>query len=133
VHEALPTVVVVVVAVAAVIAVAGWAARGRAYDEIGGGGLSLHHPEAPIDDAPGERDAEIRQLLAAANDRRLRRGEEVLDFDAELARLTQPEVDPQIEREIRDLVAASNTRRVRQGLDPLDVEAEVRRRLQALP
>jgi uncharacterized protein YkwD len=81
------------------------------------------------------RDDEIRQMLAARNERRARRGEPPLDVEEELAKLTGAAVfttDPELEGEVRALVVARNQRRARKGQPPLDVEAEVRRQLDAL-
>jgi hypothetical protein len=77
----------------------------------------------------GAREAEIRQMLEARNARRLRRGQEPLDVEAELAALDRPSVDAALLAEIRDLVEARNARRARQGKPPLDVEDEIRRQL----
>src|SRR4051794_26724216 len=80
------------------------------------------------------RDEEVRQMLEARNERRVRRGQEPIDIEAELVQLTRPQVvaDPALTAEIRDLVIARNERRVRMGKEPLDVEAEVRRQLDDL-
>lgn len=125
-------VVVVAVPIAALvigIATLGW--RSRAYDEIGQGGLSIDRaPPTPAGGgSPAARDAEIRQMLTASNARRIRRGEEPVDVEAELARLTAPAADAGLEAEVRQLVLARNARRARKGEPPLDVEAEVRRQL----
>jgi hypothetical protein len=126
-QEAFEVVIFAVVILAAVVGIAGFASRGRAYDEIGRGGLSIDRaPPAPSTAAA--RDAEIRQLLDAANDRRIRRGQAPLDVGAELARLTGA-ADPGLEAEVRALVVARNERRARNGKPPLDVETEVRRAL----
>ena len=60
---------------------------------------------------------EIRQLLEARNERRIRRGEPAIDIEQELARLTTiaPAIDPALREEIRQLVVARNHRRVRAG------------------
>jgi hypothetical protein len=79
-----------------------------------------------------ERDTEIRQLLEARNARRLRRGEQPLDVEKELARLTAPQIDGALRAEIRDLVIARNHRRARAGKPPLDVEAEIEREIAGL-
>src|SRR4051794_4201096 len=110
--------------------------RSRAYEQIGRGGLSLRDEE-PRKEATGavavrERDDEIRQMLEARNARRAARGQEPLDVDAELARLTRPAIDPALEAEVRSLVIARNERRARKGQEPLDVEAEVARQLREL-
>jgi hypothetical protein len=135
VQDAFGIVLVVVVVLAALVAIVTFVGSGRAYDQIGRGGLSLgdgadrpaREPPAAI--AAGERTTEIRQMLEARNARRIRRGEPPLDVDAELAALTRPAVDPALAVEIRQLVEARNARRIRRGEEPLDVEAEVARRL----
>lgn len=71
-------------------------------------------------------------MLEASNARRLARGEEPLDVDAELERLLNDAHDEDLRAEVRQLVAAHNERRERQGLEPLDVEAEVTRRLEEI-
>jgi hypothetical protein len=136
VQEAFGIVLFAVIVVAAVVAIVTLGMRGRAYEQIGRGGLSLNEDgprKAPTGAvAAGERDAEIRQMLAARNARRAARGEDPLDVEAELARLTRPTIDPALEAEVRSLVVARNERRARKGEPPLDVEAEVRRQLQDL-
>jgi hypothetical protein len=134
----------VVVVLAAIVAVVILVARGDVYDQIGRGGLSLHEDSPQGGAAPGparqaldrERDDEIRQMLQARNERRLRRGEAAIDVEAELARLTAPAasapVDSELVEEIRQLVIARNERRARQGKEPLDVELEVQRQLREL-
>jgi hypothetical protein len=79
-----------------------------------------------------ERDDEIREMLEARNDRRRRRGEDVVDVETELRRLTAPQIDEGIRAEIRDLVIARNYRRARAGKPPLDVEAEIEREIAEL-
>jgi hypothetical protein len=138
VQEAFGIVIVVVVVLAAIVAVVAAAGSGRAYDQIGRGGLSLRdgadrparEPAPAV--AASEREAEIRQMLEARNARRLRQGKEPLDLEAELAALDRPAVDPVLATEVRQLVEARNARRLRQGKEPLDVEAEVARRLREL-
>jgi hypothetical protein len=137
-QDAFGIVLVVVVVLAAIVAIVTLAGFGRAYDEIGRGGLSLRdgsdRPAREVTPAmaAGERDEEIRQMLEARNARRIRQGKEPLDVEAELAALSRPAVDPGLAGEVRDLVVARNARRVRQGKEPLDVEAEVARRLRDL-
>jgi hypothetical protein len=126
---------VIVAVIVAVITIAG---VGRAYDQIGRGGLSLRDGsdrparEATPAMAAGERDEEIRQMLQARNARRVRQGREPLDVEAEMAALARPAIDPGLAGEIRELVVARNARRARQGKEPLDVESEVARRLREL-
>ena len=78
--------------------------------------------------------AEVRQMLEAKAFRQRERGEQPLDVEEELERLTRPaemnlKADPALVAEIRQLVIARNARRERQGKEPLDVEAEVTRQL----
>ena len=137
-QDAFGIVLVVVVVFAAIVAVVTLGGFGRAYDEIGRGGLSLRdgserrEHEPTITAAAGERDTEIRQMLEARNARRSRRGEAPVDIEAELAALTRSPADPGLAVEVRQLVQARNVRRARQGKPPLDVEAEVARRLREL-
>jgi hypothetical protein len=91
-----------------------------------------HGPHLGSSAALHERDAEIRQLLEARNARRERRGEEPIDVEQELARLTAPAIDAELREEIRDLVVARNHRRARAGKPPLDVESEVERQIASL-
>ena len=138
-QDAFGLVIFGVVIVAVIVAVLTLRVTGRAYDQIGRGGMSLRDGS---DRAPGpapsggaalrERDDEIRQMLEARNERRARRGEPPLDIDAEVRRLTAPVADPALEAEVRSLVIARNERRARRGQPPLDVEAEVERQLRDL-
>lgn len=132
-QEAFGIVLFGVVVVAAIVAFLTLGMRARAYEQIGRGGLSLRDEEpakAPTGAvAARERDAEIRQMLAARNARRVAKGEAPLDVEAELARLTKPAIDPALEAEVRSLVIARNERRMRKGQEPLDVDAEVARQL----
>jgi hypothetical protein len=133
VEDAFGYVLFAVVIVAAILAVV--SLRGERYDHIGRGGLFEDEPrkaDAPVSAAV--RDEEVRQMLAARNARRVARGEEPLDVEDELARLTRPtaSADPALAAEVRALVEAKNRRRVRRGQPPLDVEAEVQRQLRDL-
>ncbi len=146
VQDAFWTVLLVVVIGAALVAVFTFLGTGKLYEQIGRGGLSLREdddgrgrpggggapPSAAL--AAGERDEEIRQLLAARNERRARRGQEPIDVEAELQRLTAPaiDIDPALRAEIRQLVVARNERRARAGKEPLDVDAEVERQVREL-
>ena len=140
VQDALLYVVVGVVAVSALVAVVALAGSGKAYDQIGRGGLSLRDGADRPAGEPGpsaalrERDEEVRQLLEARSARRVARGETPLDVEAELRRLTAAATaaDPELRAEVRRLVVARNERRLRQGRPPLDVEAEVERQLRDL-
>jgi hypothetical protein len=139
-EEAFGYVLFAVVIVAAIVAVATFAGARRSYDQIGRGGLSLNEdldrrpsgPAVPPAVAAAERDAEIRQMIGARNARREARGQEPLDVDEEVRRLTGPTVDPGLRDEVRVLVEARNRRRVRQGKEPLDVEQEVERQLREI-
>jgi hypothetical protein len=82
--------------------------------------------------------AEARQMLEAKSYRRLRRGEQPLDVDAEVAALLDTELsqpgkkrglDEKLRAEVRELVIARNERRMRRGDEPLDVDAEVERQV----
>jgi hypothetical protein len=127
VEDAFGTLVFVVAAVGAIVAIITLAGTARSYRQIGGGKAPA---QAPASDA--EREEEIRQMLAARNALRERRGETPVDVDAELARLAQPAADPGLRDEVRDMVVAGNRRRVRAGKKPLDVETEVQRRISGL-
>jgi biopolymer transport protein ExbB/TolQ len=142
-ESAFGVVLFVVVFLGAIAAVISFFGSSKLYGEIGRGAMSLNED---MEDArkrrtdsrsaavvSAERDEEIRQLLAARNERRSRRGEAPLDVEAELRRLTAPAVDAGLREEIRSLVIARNERRIRQGKEPLDVETEVQQQLKDLP
>ena len=116
----------------AAVAFARGAGKGRR--DLGGGEFALGDTSDPETDqnAPALVREEARQMIEASNARRLARGEEPLDVDAELERLLSDAHDEDLRAEVRQLVAAHNERRERQGLEPLDVEAEVTRRLSEL-
>src|SRR6476661_6572475 len=109
VQEAFWIVLLVVVIGAALVSIVTFVGTGRLYEQIGRGGLSLNEEmgranpgAAPAREAAGVREDEIRQLLAARNDRRVRRGQAPLDVEDELRRLTaRTEVDPALRDEIR--------------------------------
>jgi hypothetical protein len=129
------TVVWVVSALGIVAAIA--TLFGKPWDDYGKGRLVMDRdrsdgPATGSAAANAERDAEIREMLEARNARRVRRGEQPLDIDAEIARLTVPAFDEELLGEIRDLVHARNARRLRLGKPPLDVEAEIQREIAAL-
>jgi hypothetical protein len=136
-QEAFGIVIFVVVGISVVLAVVSLFFRGRAYDQIGRGGIGDDREIRPA--APsggkidlGERDDEIRQMLSAHNARAAARGEAEVDVEEELARLTAPAVDPALREEVRELVIARNARREARGEPPLDVDAEVERQLRDL-
>jgi len=138
VHGAFGTVLWVVCAIAAIVAVAALISSHKSWQDYGKDGLVLdsemgHSPGRGTSAADWEREEEIRQMMEARNARRRRRGEEPLDVEKEIARLSPPpKLDPELQSEIRDLVKARNYRRVRAGKPPLDVEAEVQREVEKL-
>jgi len=117
---------------------------GSTYEQVGSGGFVRDDdpgPQASAGVASGaeraEQEREVRQMLVARSERRVRRGETPLDIDAEVARLLAPpssggDADPALVEEIRQMVLARNERRARQGQPQLDVEAEIARTLQEL-
>ena len=141
-EEAFGIVLFAVVAVSVIVAIVSFAASRDAYRQIGRGGLTMDGDEGQRRDSPvaapssTEGRAEIRQMLDARNARRARKGQEPVDVEAELARLTSPThqagVDPALRAEIGQMVAARNARRVRKGQEPLDVEAEIERQIREL-
>jgi hypothetical protein len=147
-QEALGFVVIAVVGVVLVVGIIlTVSARGSAYDQIGRGGLSLGDretgPKSAAPPAPAgsraEQEEEVRQMLSARNERRVRRGLAPLDVEAEAARLlgrvgaiSSSFEDQSLVEEVRQLVEARNVRRVKQGRAPLDVETEVARQLREL-
>ncbi len=154
-QSAFPIVVFGAVGLSVVMSIVFLISKGSAYDEIGQGGLpgEGEQPDAPPlggrtvsgegslgmhpERERTEREQEIRQMLQARSERRVRRGEPELDIDAEVAKLTAPrpastQHDPGIAEEVLQLVVARNERRERQGLEPLDIEAEVQRTLAEL-
>src|SRR3954471_18386905 len=124
-QDAFGIVLFVVVAIGVVVAIASLFTRGRLYDDIGRGGLSIDRPP-PGPAGAAERDDDIRQMLEARNARRAARGEATADVESELAALTRPSpaADPDLVAEVRALVQARNHRRLARGQEPLDVEAE---------
>lgn len=147
--------VVAIVALCGLIVVIGMLRGSSLYDRIGQDG-PFPAPTPGPQPRPGtlaartERDLEIRQMLQARNDRRVRNGQAPLDLDAELSRLLadpagaaggEPDGhsaedlarhDPELVEELRQLAHARNQRRLRRGEEPLDVGAEVRRALSEL-
>jgi hypothetical protein len=137
VQSAFPIVVFAVAIVGVIGALAALAMSRRTWADYGKHHLVLdsEHPRSRSVRAAGgnaERDDEIRQMLEARNARRRRRGEPEVDIEAELAKLTGPQIDDELRSEIRDLVIARNHRRVRRGQPPLDVEAEIDREIAGL-
>jgi hypothetical protein len=136
VHGSFNTILWVVCVVAIVVALAALISTRQTWQDFGKSGLLMDSElksQPPSTVAPDqERDEEIRQMMEARNARRLRRGEEPLDVEQEIARLTPQKVDPELESEIRELVKARNYRRERVGKSPLDIETEVQRELEKL-
>lgn len=148
--ETFTIVVVGAIALFALIGVMSWLSGASVYDEIGQGGLSggpgdggMGSGASPLPDSPAaraEQEMEIRQMLQARSDRRVRRGEQPLDVEAELAKLQNQgggpggpgKRDASLAEEVRQLAMARNERRARRGEPPLDVEAEVERTLAEL-
>jgi hypothetical protein len=136
VQDAFGYVLFAVVILGGIGAIVGILGTGNAYKEIGKGGLFEDEPGRKAAAAGGhaavnvaERDEEIRQMLTARNARRAATGGAQVDVEDELAALTRPAVDPELEAEVRAFVIARNERRMAKGQDPVDVEAEVVRRL----
>jgi hypothetical protein len=137
VQSAFPIVVFGVAIVGVIGALAALALSRRTWADYGKHHLMLdsENPRSPSVGAAvanAERDDEIRQMLEARNARRRRRGEPAVDIEAELAKLTAPQIDEELRSEIRDLVIARNARRARRGQPPLDVEAEIEREIAGL-
>jgi hypothetical protein len=151
------TVIWIVVLVVAPVAAVLFGGAFGVLDQLGRGGLALDDAPRPRPGGgsaprPGgaleraEREAEIRQLVQARQDRRAARGEDPIDVEAEVERLValDPEGDPdagpgererqdaELRVEVRQLVVARNERRTARGEPPLDVEAEVERQLRCL-
>ena len=136
------TVIIVITLLAIVAGVASLFVGGPSpYESIGRGDLTFDEPGSRPAPPPGsgaaraESEAEIRQMLEAKSDRRVRRGEAPLDIDAELIALTRPApsvADEALREEVRQVVVARNERRVARGQPPLEVEAETDRQLRDL-
>jgi hypothetical protein len=142
-HGAFAYVIWIVCGIGIVVAAFALASSGKVWDEIGKRGMIMDRDPsrgggrsagALSPAAAAERDAEIRQMLRARNERRARRGEAPLDVERELQRLTAPTpaIDDELRAEIRQLVVARNHRRERRGEPPLDVDAEVERQISEL-
>jgi len=127
------------------IAAISFARSGPAWKELGKGRFGVMHSMPPPRMAQPSPEidlaiqaAEARQMLEAKSYRRLQRGEEPLDIEAEMSALLDTELsgngrkrdlDEKLRAEVRDLVIARNERRMRRGEEPLDVEAEVERQV----
>jgi hypothetical protein len=140
------TVLILVVLVALPIGAIAFAmGAGNALKQIGKGDFAIEQemPQKSSGPAPpvpaAVREEEIRQMVEARSYRRVARGEEALDVDAEVEKLMEPAggsgslgQDHDLREEIRQLVVARNERRERQGKDALDVEKEIERQLSDL-
>jgi hypothetical protein len=132
-------VILIVTLVVAPIAALAFAGAGAVYREIGKGAFAMDLEDASKSSSlsaaasRAEQQMERRQMLEAKAYRQRQRGEEPIDIDAEMARLSTPatptRVDPALVEEVRQLVIARNARRVRRGEEPLDVGTEVERQL----
>lgn len=118
---------------------------GNALRQIGKGDFAIEQemPQrsgtgAPPPVSAAVREEEIRQMVEARSYRRVARGENALDVDAEVEKLLKPAggsglgKDQDLREEVRQLVVARNERRQRQGKGALDVEEEVERQLSEL-
>jgi hypothetical protein len=136
VHAAFGTVLWIVCIGGVIVAVVGLISTRKTWDDFGKDGLLMDSEigRATTHSAVSlrERDEEIRQMLEARNARRIRRGEQPVDVEQELAKLTAPQIDPELRQEIRQLVIARNYRRTRTGKPPLDVETEIEREISEL-
>jgi hypothetical protein len=137
VHDAFGTVLWIVCIAGAIAALVALASSRRTWDDFGKDGLLMDSEirgggAQSSAAALQERDEEIRQMLEARNARRIRRGEQPVDVEEELAKLTAPQIDPELRAEIRNLVIARNYRRTRAGKPPLDVDAEIEREIEQL-
>src|ERR1700691_1546131 len=155
-QAAFPIVVFGAVGLSVVMSIVFLFSKGSMYDEIGSGGLP-GEGETPgmgmgmgspygaaasdydsIARSPelqrAEREQEIRQMVQARSERRVRRGEPALDVDADGAPLTAAPPGGALRHTAiaegdRPLGAAHMHRPKRRGLEPLDLEAEVARTL----
>jgi hypothetical protein len=140
--EAFGIVLIAVSVVAVVVAAASFIGSGKIYRGLGRSGpFTLDTEDRPPGPKPGSAAAtaeareEMRQLLEAKSYRRVARGEEPLDVEAELSTLlagAPSSEDAELREEVRQHVIARNERRMRRGEEPLDVEAEVDRQLREL-
>jgi hypothetical protein len=118
---------------------------GNALQKIGKGDFALEQdfPQSSGGAVHGVsaevREEEIRQMVQARSDRRVAKGREALDVEAEVEKLLATDVpgpslgeDRALREEVRQLVVARNERRQRQGKEPLDVEREIDRQLRDL-
>jgi len=88
--EPFGTVLIAVAIVSIVVACLSYIGSGDIYRGLGKTGLSLDEPApGPVPGSPAahaEAREEVRQLVVAGNERRMRRGEEPLDVESEVDR-----------------------------------------------
>jgi hypothetical protein len=140
-EEAFGTVLIVICVLAVIVAALSFRGSGNIYKGLGRTGpFSMDEDDVPrppptsaAANSPEARE-EIRQMLEAKSARREARGQAPLDVDAEIEKLTAPQVprDAELREEVRQLVVARNERRMRQGKPPLDVDDEIERQLRDL-
>jgi hypothetical protein len=142
----LGTVLILVVLVALPLGALAFAmGAGNALRQIGKGDFAIEQemPQhggsgAPPAVSEAVREEEIRQMVEARSYRRVARGEEALDVDAEVEKLLRARGggtlghDAGLREEIRQLVVARNERLERQGKKALDVDEEIERQLSEL-
>jgi hypothetical protein len=139
------TVLILVVLIALPVGLVVFAmGAGNALKQIGKGQFAIDQelPQRSGGSAPTVsrevREEEIRQMVEARSYRRVARGEDALDIDAEVDKLlasgsgSSLGQDQGLREEVRQLVVARNERRQRQGKKPLEVDAEVERQLSEL-
>ena len=141
-------VLLVIVFAAIPVAAAAFVGVGTLYRQIGRG-LFLDEDELPeettqstglrdsmAEASPRVREDEIRQMLKGKAYRQRRRGEEPIEVEDALRRLTradeEPRVDAELVTEVRQLVIARNERRLQRGEEPLAIDSEVERQLREL-
>lgn len=133
--------IVIVLVVLIWIGASLWIVTGTrdAWRDIGTGTWSMDHEKTMYGGAgaesAAEREADLKALIDARNERRRLRGEPELDVSEELARLSAPlpgTRDSELEAEIRAHVEARNARLLGAGKPGIDVEAEIARRLSEL-
>ena len=145
-QDAFGIVIFVVVGIGAVIAIVSLFGRGRLYDDIGRGGLSIGEdrdmrPRASVEPAAGGADP--RPSATTRSARCSRRATPAGPPRAARRSMSRPSSrsspgrrrsrDPEILEEVRTLVQARNARRIARGEEPLDVDAEIARQLRDLP
>jgi hypothetical protein len=140
VGTAITIVVFTLVVVSGLVAI-GVLLNGKAFDQIGAGGMDLRPPAGSggsggAEESAALREDDIRQMLEARNRRRVARGEQAADVDTELRQLLDDRParshDAETVAEARAVVDARNARRRRRGEPEGDVEREVAELLERL-